>query len=71
MEEFATKEEAYEWMEKTVDDPFIDNFRFAFLDDPEAMHQYTDQQNDGCCGCFDQEIKVAGRIATVGCNYGH
>ena len=69
--EFESRVDAGEWMYAKVDDPCIDNERFAFLDDTEALKQYEDQKSQGCCGEFDAEIVVGGRKATIGCNYGH
>jgi hypothetical protein len=68
---FPSKEEAINWMYEAVDDPCVDNTRFAFLDDAAALYVYDEQERGGCCGSFDQEILVAGKLATVGCNYGH
>jgi len=68
---FDTEADAQAWMEAQVDDPCIDNQRFAFLDDVDAMLNYVAKQVSGCCGDFDHEVIVAGRRATVGCNYGH
>lgn len=69
--EFATQAEAEKWMNDMVDDPYIDNDRFAFLDDPQAMTAYSQQIDSGCCGQFDALVKVGGKLAKVGCNYGH
>lgn len=71
MIEFESKDDAIEWMCDTVDDLYIDNIRFAFMDDDEAIAKYDEQQARGCCGFFDEEIIVANKPATVGCNYGH
>lgn len=71
MHEFNTKKEAYEWMEQQVDDPSTDNFRFAFLDDKDALMKYEKIKGGGCCGFFDEEITIKGRKAAIGCNYGH
>lgn len=71
MPSFATKEEAFEWMTGQVDDPCIDNYRFAFLDDNNMMVEYERKANQGCCGSADYDIMVDGRRAVVGCNYGH
>ena len=68
---FETREEAESWMAEEVDDPCVDNHRFAFLDDAEAMSEYEAQRDGGCCGFFDREVTVAGRKAMIGCNYGH
>jgi hypothetical protein len=69
--EFDTVEEAEEWMENEVDDPCVDNYRFAYVDDDVAMQIYSELAGEGCCGSFDEEIIVGGRAAMVGCNYGH
>lgn len=69
--DFATIEDAYAWMKSCVDDPCVDNHRFAFKDDDNAVGEYTRQQDEGCCGFFDADITVAGRPAMIGCNYGH
>jgi hypothetical protein len=68
---FDTMEEAFEWMEREVDDPCVDNARFAYEDDATAMAVYESQKWNGCCGSFDEEIVVGGRKAYIGCNYGH
>jgi hypothetical protein len=68
---FNTLKEANEWMENKVDDPCIDNYRFAYDGDEEASKNYDEVQRHGCCGSFDRRVMVAGRLATIGCNYGH
>lgn len=68
---FKSKEEAFVWVDDTVEDDCIDNYRFAFKDDKVALDRYEDQKNDGCCGFFDRDVMVDGRPAMVGCNYGH
>ena len=44
---------------------------FAYNDDKKAIATYNEIQNRGCCGSFDREVRIAGRLATIGCNYGH
>ena len=68
---FKTKDEAVEWMESEIDDPCIDNIRFAYKDDEEEMRKYDEQCARGCCGYYDSEVNVNGRFAMVGCNFGH
>jgi hypothetical protein len=68
---FESEEEARCWMYEQVDDSCVDNYRFAFEDDAAAREQYCIAAENGCCGFFDEEITVAGRLATIGCNYGH
>lgn len=68
---FASQQDAGEWMYDQVDDPCVDNYRFAFLDDAEAVTKYEEQRGDGCCGFFDQHVTINGRLAKIGCNYGH
>ena len=43
----------------------------AFLDDEAEMAKYNAAIATGCCGVFDEEILIDGRMATIGCNYGH
>lgn len=71
MKEFSSKEEAFDWLEVQVDDPCTDNFRFAYIDDEDAMFHYQNQVDDGCCGSCDVDVLVAGKVAKIGCNYGH
>lgn len=71
---FETQQQAAAWMDDqmdAMDESCVDNYRFAFNDDREAILRYNAAQNDGCCGFFDREVLVAGRLATIGCNYGH
>lgn len=71
MKTFASQDEAIEWMEQTVDDPYMDNYRFAYINDKWAMKKYNIQVNKGCCGFFDEEVIVSGKKAKIGCNFGH
>lgn len=70
---FETEQDAATWMydHEVAEEDCIDNYRFAFKDDADGMSNYTQTQNDGCCGFFDADIIVAGREATIGCNFGH
>jgi hypothetical protein len=71
MPTFATEEDARDWMYGEVDDPFVDNDRFYYEGDTEGTAEYERQIEDGCCGFFDRKISIAGRLAWIGCNYGH
>lgn len=71
MKSFKTEQEAKDWIQEDANDPCVDNVRFAFLDDLEAVAEYNDQQLSGCCGSLDKEVFIDGRKALVGCNYGH
>lgn len=72
MPEFASQKAAVDWLyEQMQTEECVDNFRFAFVDDPLGMALYLAKQQDGCCGFFDREILVEGRKAHIGCNYGH
>jgi hypothetical protein len=71
MKSFASYTEAKTWMESEVDDTCIDNYRFAYSGDVNGVKNYERQRSKGCCGSFDISIKVKGRIAFIGCNYGH
>jgi len=68
---FVSYEEAYNWMIEKVDDPCIDNIRFAYQDNSIEMEKYSVDKDDGCCGSFDSEVFVDGVLCTIGCNYGH
>lgn len=69
--EFETLDDAQEWLVDTVDDPCIDNFRFAYLDDEKQIDAYAQIKEGGCCGFFDKDVIVDKRLAQIGCNYGH
>lgn len=69
--DFSSKEEATDWLESQIDDTCIDNHRFAYLENPYALIEYQKLFNKGCCGFFDVEITINGKLATIGCNYGH
>jgi hypothetical protein len=71
IQSFADEQSAFDWMEQQIDDPCVDNERFAFMDDKSAMDLYETFRSNGCCGFFDEEIEVNGRRAMIGCNYGH
>ena len=71
MRGFTTKELAIEWAVSYADDACVDNERFAFVDDPKAVSEYEKQKDDGCCGFLDETVMVNGKLAMVGCNYGH
>lgn len=58
-------------MLEEVDDPCVDNHRFAYEDDAEGMAKYDAKAADGCCGFYDRRITILGRPARIGCNYGH
>jgi hypothetical protein len=68
---FQTKEEAWEWLDTTVNDPCVDNYRFYFEGDAEAEAKYEEQIREGCCGFFDKQIMISNQLAWIGCNYGH
>lgn len=70
---FYSEKEASDWMynEAVVDEEYIDNYRFAFQDEHWSMSAYSKALSEGCCGYFDEEIMVNGRLATIGCNFGH
>ena len=71
MRNFDTKELAIAWIVNDVEDPCVDNERFAFCYNSKAMEEYKKQKDDGCCGFADEKVLVGGVIAMVGCNYGH
>jgi hypothetical protein len=58
-------------MLEEVGDEGVDNIRFAYASNTRAVCHYWKCQAEGCCGFFDEVIRVCGRIAYIGCNYGH
>lgn len=73
MKNFNSEKLASEWMynEAVIDEEYIDNYRFAFKDQHWSMSAYDKACAEGCCGSFDEEIMVSGRLAIIGCNFGH
>ena len=71
LESFETEAAAADWMYEAVDDPCVDNYRFAYEDDAEAVAKFDEARDDGCCGSFNCHVIVGGRKAIIGCNYGH
>ena len=69
--EFPTIEDAFTWLNEYVDDPCIDNHRFAYLDDPDDKDAYDEVASMGCCGSVDTIVYINSREAVIGCNYGH
>lgn len=67
---FANVSDAWDYMDSNEYD-FMDNLRFSYMDDAETMKLYDKQQSEGCCGYHDEVIIVKGRVAVIGCNYGH
>ena len=67
---FTTKEAAIFWMlgDSHVGGKleFVDNIRFSFLYDSYGMSEYRKIADNGCCGFFDQLIRIKGRKAYVG-----
>ena len=69
---FNSEDEAFDWMYDCVkDEDCVDNFRFAYKDDPAQVEMYEEIYRSGCCGNFDVTVIINGRMAMVGCNYGH
>jgi hypothetical protein len=74
--DFDSKESAMDWMSEEVNDTCQDNERFAFIDcdtmeELEEEEDYNNKLARGCCGSFDAIVKVNGRVARIGCNFGH
>lgn len=68
---FETEEEAFAWLRAYVDDPCVDNRRLAYEDDAEALARYDEARAQGCCGFADEIVRIGGRLARIGLNYGH
>ena len=60
-------------MVEEIDDPCIDNFRVAEIDNSYEEVAYYTIANAGCCGFEDREVihEVTNRKFRIGCNYGH
>jgi hypothetical protein len=71
MKNYISEAQAEQDMYKNIADCCIDNYRFAYLDDEKGMKKYNEAKELGCCGFYDDEVIIAGRKATIGCNYGH
>jgi len=50
---------------------YVDNTRFAAVDNRKDMRRYRDAASKGCCGSCDKEVTIYGRKFMIGCNYGH
>lgn len=73
---FSNREDAIKMMFKAIETATseqhtIDNIRFSFLFDSHGMSDYEKIAQEGCCGSFDQLVRIKGRKAYVGCNYDH
>lgn len=73
---YDTIDEAFQDMYRQVDDPCIDNDRFAWLGDFD-FSEYNEKSENGCCGSEDRLVLITHpdwdhrQIAVIGCNYGH
>ena len=70
LKSFSSESEAWKYMYNQGYD-CMDNERFAFLDEPKQVELYEKWQSQGCCGFHDETILVNGKLAKIGCNYGH
>ena len=50
---------------------YVDNTRFAAMDNRKDLKRYNKAKDKGCCGSVDYPILVKGRKFMIGCNYGH
>ncbi len=59
-------------MKKEINDPCLDNVRFASIKSSSQMKRYNRLKNAGCCGFRDKLIthEIYGSFM-IGCNYGH
>lgn len=67
---FETEANAFQWLFERADDPCIDNDRIAYADRAQ-VRAYDAQASQGCCGSIDCKVMIAGRLAYIGCNFGH
>lgn len=58
-------------MQREVNDPCMDNFRFADAGKSGDMKRYKRRVRRGCCGSYDTTVTIKGRKFWMGCNYGH
>lgn len=49
----------------------VDNVRVALKSDSESVKRYEEAASRGCCGSFNKEFDINGKIYLIGCNYGH
>lgn len=68
------------WLERQIDemreevnDPCIDNTRWAEKSVSRQRRAYYRAKAEGCCGSEDMEVThpETGRVFLIGCNYGH
>lgn len=60
-------------MVREVDDPAVDNLRWAEKSVSRQRRAYYRAKASGCCGSEDREVThpETGRVFLIGCNYGH
>lgn len=66
---FPSEKEAWEWLE-SHNLECSDNYRLGYYGE-DSMDEYESALKTGCCGYFDRQVIIDGRIAIIGCNYGH
>lgn len=71
MEKFTCKQDAIDWLDESVCDNYVNNYRFANVEIYEEVEAYERQQECGCCGSFDTVVMIGDEITMIGCNYGH
>jgi len=51
---------------------YMDNYRFAVVDNQEQEREYYRRQSNGCCGYYDNTHTLStGKVVRIGFNYGH
>jgi hypothetical protein len=58
-------------LRREINDPCMDNFRFADASEPGDMKRYKRRVRQGCCGSHDTTVTIRGKVFWIGCNYGH
>ena len=73
MKDFDDATEALIWFEHSYlwDEDNVDNFRFAYIDDSDAMEDFKAARKRGCCGSSEIYVSVLKRKALIGANFGH
>ena len=69
---FTSIERAFAWLEKTNRDNCYDQHRIVYADELNSNgKEYYEIYQKGCCGSDDTTVIINGRLAFIGCNFGH
>jgi hypothetical protein len=68
---FNSIDEAFLYLNKYVNDSFIDNYRSTYTNNEKGLNTYFKSYKNGCCGFCDLICTIKNKQAIIGCNYGH